>query len=45
LAASANHPDNSHFRLSDAELDDYRTAHTSKSSKSHFSPKPKEDYE
>jgi len=45
LAASANHPSLSHFRLSDAELDDYRTAHTSKSSKSHFSPKPKQDYE
>jgi hypothetical protein len=30
LVANANHPPNSHFRLSDAELEDYRTAHTHK---------------
>lgn len=27
LAASGNHPEFSHYKMSDVELDDYRTAH------------------
>ncbi len=30
LATSANHPPKTHFRITDAELDDYRSAHASK---------------
>ncbi len=30
LATSANHPPKTHFRITDAELDDYRSAHTHK---------------
>jgi hypothetical protein len=40
LAASENHPAGSHFDLSDAELDDYRVAHTHKSLKYPYAPKP-----
>ncbi len=35
LATFANHPPKTHFRISDAELDDYRGAHTSKSARGH----------
>ena len=30
LATPTNHPPKTHFRISDAELDDYRAAHTHK---------------
>jgi hypothetical protein len=40
LAASQNHPLGSHFSLSDAELDEYRTTHMSKPLKYPYSPKP-----
>ncbi len=30
LASDASHPTKTHFRISDAELDDYRNAHTHK---------------
>ena len=36
LAATANNPPKIHFRITDAELDDYRSAHTSKSFKNQF---------
>lgn len=43
LAASENHPEKSHFRLSDAELEDYRTTHMSKPPKYPYAPKPNHD--
>lgn len=44
LAACANHPPKSHFPISDAELSDYRTAHSPKSHRNLYSPKPKLDF-
>jgi len=43
LAASENHPQKNHFRLSDAELDDYRTTHTHSAPKYPYAPKPVEE--
>jgi hypothetical protein len=34
LATYANHPPKNHFRLTDSELEDYRSAHTHKSPRS-----------
>lgn len=42
LAAAENHPVKSHFRLSDAELDDYRTTHTHKPPKYPYAPRKAE---
>jgi hypothetical protein len=39
LAATENHPPKSHFSLSDAELDEYRTAHMPKPPKYPYVPK------
>ena len=36
LATNGNNPLKAHFRITDAELDDYRSTHTSKSAKNHF---------
>src|SRR5271155_3838218 len=44
LAAFENHPPKNHFRLSDAELDDYRTTHTPKSAKYPYAPKPEQEF-
>ena|SRR5579872_6785290 len=43
LTAHGNHPPQSHFQVSDAELEDYRSAHTS-APRSPFSRKPVEDF-
>jgi hypothetical protein len=43
LAASENHPEKSHFRLSDIELADYATTHTHKPLKYPYGPKPIEE--
>ncbi|HKV04261.1 MAG TPA: hypothetical protein VJO53_04040 [Candidatus Acidoferrales bacterium] len=43
LAAAENHPPNTHFLLSDLELDEYRTAHTLKPLKYPYAPKPDRD--
>jgi hypothetical protein len=43
LAASQNHPEKSHFRLSDSELADYRTTHTHSAPKYPYAPKPVEE--
>ena len=43
LAASENHPLKNHFRLSDAELEDYRTTHTHSPPKYPYAPKPVEE--
>jgi len=39
LAAAENRPEKSHFRLSDAELDEYRTTHMAKPPKYPYVPK------
>ena len=44
LANSANHPLMSQFRISDAELDVYSTAHWKKSQRSPFSRKPHTEF-
>jgi hypothetical protein len=44
LAASENHPEKTHFRLSDTELDDYRTTHMSKPPKYPYAPKTDQDF-
>jgi hypothetical protein len=43
LAASENHPLKNHFRLSDTELEDYRSTHMHKPPKYPYAPKPAED--
>lgn len=44
LAASANHPLTTRFRLTDAELEVYSTAHWKKSQRNPCSHKPKSDF-
>jgi hypothetical protein len=43
LAAAENHPAKNHFRLSNEELDAYRTAHAPKHPKYPYAPKPEQD--
>ena len=44
LAADANHPANTHFEITDQELDDYRGRHSPKSSASPYKKKVTEEY-
>jgi len=44
LATYANHPPETHFAVSNAELEDYRTARAPRTPRSPFSRKPVEDY-
>jgi hypothetical protein len=44
LTTYANHPPKSHFRVTDAELDDYRLAHTAKSARSSYMRRPQQDF-
>lgn len=44
LAAHENHPPDSHFRVTDAELDDYRSSHAGRMPKSPYGRKPVEDF-
>ena len=44
LATYANHPPNNHFDITNAELEDYRSARAPKTPKSPFARKPVEDY-
>jgi hypothetical protein len=43
LAAAENHPSRTHFQLTDAELDEYRTTHMHKPPKYPYAPKPEQD--
>jgi hypothetical protein len=43
LAAAENHPVESHFHLTHAELDSYRTSHMAKPPKYPYAPKKEED--
>jgi hypothetical protein len=44
LAAAANHPVDTHFGISDAELEDYRSSHAPRAPKSLFARKVVEDF-
>lgn len=44
LAAHANNPTESHFQISDLELEDYRTSHTSRTAKSLYGRRPAENF-
>ncbi|HTX16717.1 MAG TPA: hypothetical protein VMD77_15560 [Candidatus Baltobacteraceae bacterium] len=44
LAAHANHPLETHFDISDVELENYRTSHAPRTPKSPFARKPVEDF-
>jgi len=44
LAADANHPADSHFEITDAELDEYRGRHTPKPSSSPYKKKVNEGF-
>jgi hypothetical protein len=44
LAADANHPSNTHFEITDEELDDYRGRHSPKPSASPYKKKVAEEY-
>lgn len=44
LAADANHPANTHFQITDEEMDDYRGRHAPKPSQSPYKKKTNEGY-
>jgi hypothetical protein len=44
LAASENHPPESHFQITDAELEDYRSSHTSPKRGAFARRPPAEEY-
>ena len=44
LSADANHAANTHFQITEQELDDYRGRHSPKPSQSPYKKKVKEDY-
>jgi hypothetical protein len=44
LAADANHPPNTHFQITDEELDAYRGQHSPKPSQGLYKKKVKEEY-
>jgi hypothetical protein len=44
LATHANHPPDTHFAITNAELEDYRSARAPRTPRSPFSRKPVEDY-
>ena len=44
LAANANHPPDTNYAITNAELEDYRVARAPRTPKSPFSRKPVEDY-
>lgn len=43
LATYANHPPKTHYRITDAELEEYRGTHTHKAARSPYSHKPAQD--
>lgn len=44
LATYANHPPETHYAITDAELEDYRSARAPRTARSSFSRKSSEDY-
>jgi hypothetical protein len=43
LATFANHPPQTHYRISELELDDYRNSHTAKAAGNPYKTKPAQD--
>ncbi len=44
LATYANRPPKTHYRITDAELDDYRSTHTTKAARPHYPHKPEQHF-
>ncbi len=44
LVENSSYPSNTNFPITDAEMDEYRVAHTSKTPKSPYSPKPRNEF-
>jgi hypothetical protein len=44
LAAHANRPTDTHFDITDLDLEDYRTSHAPRTARSAYGRKPAEDY-
>ena len=44
LETHENHPPESHFQITDAELEDYRSTHSPRKAPRPFARKPSEDY-
>jgi hypothetical protein len=44
LAAFAGHPPTTHYRISDAELEDYRCAHAPRTARSPYSRRPAQEF-
>lgn len=44
LAANANHPQETHYAITNADLEDYRSARAPRTPRSPFSRKPVEDF-
>lgn len=44
LATYANHPPKTHYRITDAELEDYRSAHSPRTTRSLFGRKAAQDF-
>jgi hypothetical protein len=44
LAIYANHPPGTHYQISEADLEDYRSTHSPQSSKNRFSRKTQQDF-
>jgi hypothetical protein len=44
LAANANHPPNTHYRITDADLEIYRSTHAGRTPKSPYFRKPVESF-
>jgi hypothetical protein len=44
LASHANHPPENHFQITDIELEDYRSSHSSRAAKSLYGRRPTEEF-
>lgn len=44
LAAYANHPPSTHYRITDADLEDYRSSHAVRSARHSFARKPNAEF-
>lgn len=44
LATYANHPPETHYGITDAELEDYRSSHAARSAKTPFGRKPEQGF-
>ncbi|HUJ30352.1 MAG TPA: hypothetical protein VLY23_03680 [Candidatus Acidoferrum sp.] len=44
LATYANHPPSTHYRITDADLEDYRSTHSPRTGKTQYGRKPEQDF-